>query len=141
MNIDLNRLKAFHAIYRLGSVSEAARRLYVTQSAASQSLARLEKELGAALFSRAGKKLVPFPSAHALFSLCDPFLQSLEQGLAGLEKRRLSPAGVLRIGAPVEFGSRQLVGLCADFRKRYPDVSFALKLGHTAELLPELAAG
>jgi len=110
MNIDLNRLKAFHAIYRLGSVSEAARRLYVTQSAASQSLARLEKELGAALFSRAGKKLVPFPSAHALFSLCDPFLQSLEQGLAGLEKRRLSPAGVLRIGAPVKIAGGIRIG-------------------------------
>jgi len=141
MNTDLNRLKFFHAIYRRRSVSDAARDLYVTQSAASQSLRRLEEQLHTALFLRAGKKLLPTPAADRLFELTDPFMQSLENGLADLEKRSMSPTGVLRIGAPVEFGSRHLVGMCAAFRREYPSVSFALELGQTAELLPKLSAG
>lgn len=141
MNTDLNRLKFFHAIYRRRSVSEAARELYVTQSAASQSLRRLEEQLHTALFLRAGKKLLPTPAADRLFELTDPFIQSLESGLADLEKRSMSPTGVLRIGAPVEFGSRHLVGMCAAFRREYPEVAFSLELGQTAELLPRLSAG
>lgn len=141
MNIDLNRLKTFHRIYTLGSVSAAARELFVTQSAASQNLARLERELNATLFLRVGKKLIPTASAQALFGSLGPVFQALEHGLADLEKRGRTPTGVLRIGAPVEFGSKYLVELCARFRRRYPDVGFALKLGQTADLLPELSAG
>ena len=141
MNIDLNRLKTFRQIYTQGSVSAAARALYVTQSAVSQSLARLERELDSRLFLRAGRKLLPTPAADALFARLDPVFQALEHGLADLEKRGRDPMGTLRIGAPVEFGSKYLVGLCARFRRRYPDVGFALKLGQTVELLPELSAG
>ncbi|NLO91760.1 MAG: LysR family transcriptional regulator [Elusimicrobia bacterium] len=141
MNADLNRLKTFYAVYRRKSVSAAAVELYVTQSAASQSLSRLEKELHTPLFLRAGRKLLPTPAADSLYELVHPFFLSLEHGLAGLEKRAAAPSGVLRIGAPVEFGSRHLVRLCADFRRKYPEVSFALSFGQTAELLSALSAG
>lgn len=141
METDLNRLKFFHAIYLRKSVSAAARELYVTQSAASQSLRRLETQLHTALFLRAGRKLLPTPAADRLFDLLNPFMQTLELGLADLEKRSLAPTGILRIGAPVEFGSKHLVGLCAAFRLQYPAVSFSLELGQTGELLPKLSAG
>lgn len=141
MNIDLNRLKLFRHIYISGSVSAAARELYVTQSAVSQGLASLERGLGAPLFLRAGRRLLPTASADSLFGLVGPFFESLEHGLADLEKRGRTPCGRLRIGAPVEFGSRYLSGVCAQFRARYPEVSFELQLGRTSELLPELAGG
>ncbi len=55
--MDLDQLKQFEAIARLGTVSAAANELLVSQPAVSRSLARLEKELGCQLFERKGRRV------------------------------------------------------------------------------------
>jgi len=138
---DLNRLKTFYYVYLRRSVSAAAGELYVTQSAVSQSLKNLERELKHPLFNRAGRRLVPTREGERLFGLMAPFVRDLENALADGERESSGPCGLLRVGAPAEFGSKYLVGICARFRRDYPAVSFAMTLGHPSRLLPELAGG
>lgn len=136
MRPDFNRLRVFFHVFRAGSVSGAAAELHVTQSAVSQSLAKLEEELDLQLFVRRHRRLVPTPSAVALQGVMAPFVDALDEGIARMRRAQHELEGVLRIGAPVEFGSHRLPEVFARFRERNPGVSFELTLGHPSKILP-----
>lgn len=138
---DLERLKVFYFVYARGSVVGAGEALHITQSAVSQRLKKLEQELGALLFTRLHKKLVPTREGTALFELVAPFMERLSEGLQDLQQMNDEPGGLLRLGAPVEFGQNALPVVLAEFRKAYPRVRFALSLGHPSVLLPRLSTG
>ncbi|MFG6403029.1 LysR family transcriptional regulator [Microbacterium sp. P04] len=64
--MDLNLVRVFLAIAETRSLTAAAARLYVTQPAVSQSLARLRRELDDPLFHRVGRAMVPTPLAESV---------------------------------------------------------------------------
>ncbi|TQV73328.1 LysR family transcriptional regulator [Denitrobaculum tricleocarpae] len=139
--MDLNRLRAFQAVYQHNSTVGAARTLSVTRSAVSQSLSKLEAEIGVKLFTRAAKGLVPTSAGHSLFRRIDPFLSSLENEVRAIKSAGERPSGLLRLGTPVAFGRCYLPVKLAAFRARYPEVEFALELGNQTRLLSLLEAG
>lgn len=65
--LDLNLLRTFVAIYESRSLTEAAQRLYISQPAVSQSLARLRREVADELFYRSGREMVPTPYATEFY--------------------------------------------------------------------------
>jgi len=65
--VDLNLLRVFVAVYETRSLTLAAERLYVTQPAVSQALARMRAEFDDPLFSRAGRVMRPSGLAEALY--------------------------------------------------------------------------
>ena len=138
---DYNRLRVFYEVITAGGVSAAARRLHVTQSAVSQHLIKLEAELKTPLFTRLQNRLVPTDAGERLFAVITPFVRGLEETLNYLEQSRKEPFGVLRIGAPVEFGVHYLPRIFASFRKKYPHVRFQLFPGHPEQLMPRLESG
>lgn len=138
---DLNRLKVFHVVYANKTITEAASMLHITSSAISQTLQKLEAELGVALFIRMHKRLVPTAYADKLFRIIEPFLKSLETEVGNLLVGKEKPSGKLRIGAPVEFGKNYIPPLLSSFRRRYPDVRFVLELGSPATLIPMIEDG
>jgi DNA-binding transcriptional LysR family regulator len=76
--IDLNLLPKFRAMYHFRSVSEAARRLYLTQSALSNALARMRSMFGDELFIRTASAMEPTPFAHAIAGPIEHALAKLE---------------------------------------------------------------
>ena len=141
MQTDLNRLRIFHVIFAANSVSRAARELNISQPAVSQHLKKLEKELHVRLFTRVHKKLVPTTAAHQLFATIDPFLKGLPKALDRISKPTDIPSGLLRLGAPYEFGQTYLPEICHIFREHYPEVRFLVKLGESFSLLEALQEG
>lgn len=141
MRPDFNRLRLFFHVYEARSVSGGAAALHVTQSAASQGLAKLEEELGAQLFVRRHRAVVPTAAGDALHGVVAPFVAALQTGLAEIQRARHELAGTLRVGAPVEFGVHRLPDLLASFGRAHPGVRFVLKLGHPAEVVPLLDEG
>ncbi|WP_282604272.1 LysR family transcriptional regulator [Pelagibius sp. Alg239-R121] len=139
--MDLNRLRAFQAVYQNNNTVGAARALSVTRSAVSQSLSKLEAEIGVALFTRAARGLVPTSAGHSLFRRIDPFLSSLESEVRAIKAAGERPSGLLKLGAPVAFGRCYLPAKLASFRARYPEVEFALELGNQTRLLSLLEEG
>lgn len=138
---DFNRLNVFYHIHRNKSVAAAARELHVTQSAVSQHLRKLETETNTRLFTRMHKRLVPTPAGEKLFHLLKPFMADLASWLREIDQAGKGPAGLLRMGAPVEFGEKYLPPAFASFRQSFPDVRFHLELGHPSVLLPLVREG
>jgi DNA-binding transcriptional LysR family regulator len=138
---DFNRLKVFYYIYANQSIVAAAKELNITQSAISQHLKKLEYEMKTPLFTRLHKRLVPTAEAERLFNILQPFFHELETGLRSIKQAKVKPSGILRIGAPTEFGKAYFPGIFASFREQYPDVIFSLKLGDPSILLSKVSEG
>ena len=80
--LDLNLLTVFEAIYELGTVSGAADRLALSQSAASHALARLRDACKDDLFVRARQGLSPTPAAQEMYPAIKQALDALRATLA-----------------------------------------------------------
>src|SRR5215472_15763302 len=81
-SLDLNLLTVFEAIYELGSVSGAAGRLALSQSAASHALARLRDACKDDLFARASQGLSPTPVAQEMYPAVKQALDILRATLS-----------------------------------------------------------
>jgi DNA-binding transcriptional LysR family regulator len=138
---DLNRLKVFYHIYSLNSIVAAANALHLSQPAVSQQLQKLEGELRVPLFTRLHKKLVPTAAGERLFTLVEPFIEKLQDEIPYIRQPLDRPAGMLRIGAPREFGKEYLPRFCQEFRLQYPDVTFKLKFKESIPLLTMIREG
>jgi len=84
-DLDLNLLRVFAVVAETGAITEAAKRLYVTQSAVSAALRRLTTAVGAPLFLRSGRGI-------ALTSRGERLRTSLESHLGPLVEAALAPA-------------------------------------------------
>ena len=84
-DLDLNLLRVFAVVAEIGSVTEAASRLYLTQPAVSAALRRLTTTVGAPLFVRRGRGL-------ALTSRGERLRQTLAPHLQAIVDAALSPA-------------------------------------------------
>jgi LysR family transcriptional regulator, transcriptional activator for leuABCD operon len=81
-SLDLNLLTVFEAIYELGTVSAAADRLALSQSATSHALSRLRESCKDDLFVRAGQGLSPTPIAREMYPPVKQALEALRATLA-----------------------------------------------------------
>lgn len=123
----LKPLRAFCQVARLGSVSRAAEALFLSQPAVSLQLQALEREFGARLFERSGKRFGLTHAGEALYELARP----LVEGLDGLEsefkaKLRGMAAGALHIAAGTSTILYLLPPLVQAYKDRHPEVQLVL---------------
>ncbi len=132
MRYTLRQLEVFLAVARLGSVSRAARELAMSQSAASGSLADLERQFDVRLFDRAGKRVQLSDLGGSLRARAQAVLDQacdLERGLEGQKE-----AARLRVGATLTIGNYLAAGLMARFMRQYPAAEVTLAVGNTEEI-------
>lgn len=128
---DFEWYRSFVAIYRAGSVSAAAVSRHMTQPALSQHLAALEAEVGAPLFHRQPRKMVPTERGVALYNQVAPAIDRLERATS--ELRGGARETVIRLGAPLEYFKERVIPILAEERGR-----LAVSFGQTAALLEAL---
>jgi DNA-binding transcriptional LysR family regulator len=131
MNVDLNKLSAFSRVYEARSVTRAAEVLNLTPSAVSQTLTSLEKELGFILFQRISRKLIPTREAEELYEVYRKISKELEGAISSGRSKKKTLSGILKIGAPPEFGARQVVKVVGEF----PEAQFQLQFGLPDDLI------
>jgi DNA-binding transcriptional LysR family regulator len=103
-------LRTFIAIYRSGSVSGGAERRGLSQPAASQQLASLERRVGLPLFTRTPRGVEPTRRGRDLHAQVADSLDQLEPVLVGLDGGpAAAPDPVLRLGSSAEFFSAVVV--------------------------------
>lgn len=141
MNDPVGKYRTFLAVAEAGSVTEAARRLFVSQPAVSAEIAALEEMLGVRLFfrSRRGVQLTEagetlLGHVKSAFSLLDAGRERLRE-LAGLER------GTLRIGASDMTLRFYLLDYIARFRHLYPNVRLSVTNAPTPKTLSALRDG
>lgn len=120
----LNALRAFHAVARLKSISEAARELAVTPGAVSRQIKNLEEHIGLTLFIRNAGGMRLTEDGRALESgLSDAFMQIAE----AVERLRRPVRGErLRISVPPVFASAWLIPRLARFNDLRPSTEIIL---------------
>jgi len=138
---DLNRLKVFYHVYSLQSMNRAAKNLYLTQPGVSQHIKKLEVEIKTALFIRQHKKIIPTRAADQLFDMVKPFIEILGSEIKNISKPMDQPYGLLRIGAPLEFGKTYFPAICHAFREKFNQVTFKIRLEEPDQLLDMLNKG
>jgi DNA-binding transcriptional LysR family regulator len=124
-----------------GSISQAAKRLFISQPSLSQFIQRLEEELGTELFDRTAKPL-RLTAAGSIFLKTEQEIQRLREqrtnqigDLFGLRK------GCLIIGSSNYRSSQLLTRVLPLFKQRYPGINLSLEEGITEELEERAAEG
>lgn len=131
---DFEWFRSFVAIYRLGSVSTAARHRSMTQPALSQHLASLEAEIGERLFHRGPRQMIPTEKGKDLYNQVVKAVDRLEK-VTGSFIHSPHPS-VVRLGAPPEYFHERIAP-----RWNRTDLDLEVSLGVTRPLLDRLRKG
>lgn len=124
----LTSLRAFVKVVELGSFSEAARQLRLSRSAISKYVGELEQSLGVQLLNRTTRHASPNESGQAYFERALSILSDLDAADQAVTTLQSTPRGLLRVNAPMSFGTLQLSSAIADFMERYPQLQIQLLL-------------
>lgn len=141
MYINLELYRIFYMTAKLGSISKAAKELFTSQPAISQSIRQLEDKLGGQLFYRNARGVTLTTEGEVLF-------QYIEQGYAMMETaerkykelRELS-AGQLRISACSEILKHVLLTSICIFNQCHPGIRIQIKDESSSEILRKLERG
>ncbi|PJC87529.1 LysR family transcriptional regulator [Vibrio sp. HA2012] len=134
MRYSLKQLAVFDAVSDLGSVSMAADKLALTQSATSMSLAQLEKMLGRPLFERQGKRMALTHWGMWLRPKAKKLLQDAQQIEQGfLEQHLLS--GEIRIGASQTPAEHLIPDLISIIDNDFPEMRIELGVQSTSGVI------
>ena len=138
--MNFQNLEYFLVLAEEGSVTRAAERLHMSQQALSGLLARLEKEVGSALFSRhAGLELTYAGKCFQRSAI--QILDIQRQTAAAIEDANENRRGALRIGVSHTRGQSILPLLLPEFNRMYPLVELSILEGSTLALEEDLGKG
>ncbi|KII75435.1 LysR substrate-binding domain-containing protein [Vibrio renipiscarius] len=137
MRYSLKQLAVFDAVADSGSVSMAADKLALTQSATSMSLAQLEKMLGRPLFERQGKQMALTHWGIWLRPKAKRLLQDAQQIEMGFIEQHLL-SGELRVGASQTPAEHLVPDLISNIDNDFPEMRISLKVRSTDSILEGL---
>lgn len=137
----LNQMRAFLAARRLGSFTAAARELETAQASVSELVRRLEDELGAALFQRGSRRLVPTAAGEELLPYAEQAVDATEHGARAVRSLRALGGGTATFGVLRNANYYLLSDLVRQFHDRYPDVRVRLVGQNSAETAAAVGSG
>src|SRR5690348_14433430 len=103
MDLSLDLLRTFLAVYRAGSVTAGARRLSLSQPTVTAQLKALESALGKPLFTRLPRGVAPTPAAELLARRVGDPLDTLAGLIVDELDETAGLAAVVHLGGPTEF--------------------------------------
>lgn len=139
VNLPTELLRSFVAIVETGSMQQATERVFVTQSALSLQMRRLEELVRQPLFNRQGRRLALAPAGERLLKAAREILALNDRTLAELQGLTLS--GTVRLGMNQDFAELLLPGVLREFTIIYPEAQTQVRVGGSLELLDLLQAG
>ncbi len=124
--LDIKLLKTFLALADERSFTSAGRMLGLTQSAVSQQIRLLEKELGAELVIRSNKLVGLTPAGEILRQSAHRILENLDQARSLIAERSSDGGGRLAVGAPSSMCRILMPPVVSDFHRRFPATNFSI---------------
>lgn len=121
MQMDLNKLKTFYILAGTRSYTKCADKLYLTQSAISHAIKKLETELGFDLVDRKNRQFRLTRRGEFLYHQCTEIFDKIEDALDGLARKKNHPV-FINLGVPVELGSSVLIKNMGDFFHVHPHI-------------------
>ena len=125
--MDNQNLKAFITVAELGSFSEAADSLYLTQSAISKRIALLEQQIGKRLFDRIARQVSLTEAGNELLPRARRILQEYENALQAINDLSGEASGTLRLAISHHLGLHRLPPILKQFAQQYPNVTLDIE--------------
>ncbi len=137
--LNFNHLRYFWLVAHEGSLTRAAERMNLSQSALSVQIQKLEHQVGHPLFERLGKKLILTEAGQIALDYADTVFKIGDELMSTFQGRSLANRQVLRVGA--------LTTLSRNFQLEFlrplvgrPDVELIVRSGNIRDLLAQLDA-
>ena len=137
--LDLYRI--FNIVSRNKSFSKAAQELYMTQSAVSQAISKLEKELEILLFYRTSKGVILTNEGKLLNEHINSALGIINVAEDKILEFKTLKTGQLRIGVGDTISRYFLLPYLEEFHKRYPEIKLNILNGTTTEICDFIKSG
>ena len=135
------QMKYFTAVVECGSFTEAAEQCYISQSAISQQIRALEKELGVELIHRENRKFTLTPAGEYFYSRSKGLLEEADDIRRETVRIGQDDELQLRIGYLRCYSGQELHQAVAEFSRLYPEVSISIVNGTHEELYDLLRFG
>lgn len=138
--MELRQLEYFAAVVRRGNFGRAALDVYVTQSALSQQISRLEGELGVTLLVRSPKGVELTPAGLEFIEHARAILGQVAEARVAIDEHLGAVRGVARVAATT-YDSRGLPEALVAFHRAFPRVQLALHHGSASQVIEQLSSG
>ena len=139
--LEVRHLSLVNEIAATGSVTRAAERLHLTQSALSHQLRDIESRLGIQLFLRLGKKMVLTPPGERVLGAAKRVLDEIGRTEEDLKLMSQNGKGVLRLCTQCNTGYHWLPPLLQSFHRKYPGVDVQIMVNATDRPVDALLEG
>src|SRR5687768_12662567 len=139
--LDSRHLRLVAEVARTQSVTRAADRLHVTQSAVSHQLREIEARLGTPLFHRSGRRMVPTPAGAHLVQSAARVLDEIDRAESAIGQLARNDAGEFRVCTQCHTGYHWLPPLLQAVRRRFPKVDVRIAPEHTDHAIGALLDG
>lgn len=135
------RLKTFIAVVQYGSLTQAAKELYISQPAVSRQIHLLEEEYHATLLHRHERGIELTPAGQRLYRYAVRIQELYGEAMDDVTELTGELAGTLRIGATLTIGEYVLPSLMGKFKARSPQIHLLLEVENTQRIGEAVAAG
>lgn len=123
----LDGMAVFVGVITAGSFTAAARSLGHSTSYVSKEITRLEKRLGSRLLNRTTRTISLTDAGRAYYECCSQIVIDAENAERSINQLQETPGGLLRINAPVSFGTTHLLNVLSQFMHRYPEIKLEVE--------------
>lgn len=136
--LDWNLLRTYLVIGQEGSISRAAARLHITQSAVSQALRRLEEQLGCAMIIRGGSRFDLTNAGEEVLRIAIDIYGDVSRISTAVEKQTDGVAGKVRLLSISRVQSQVYDDFLADFHEAHPQVELEIEVLRSADIISSL---
>jgi DNA-binding transcriptional LysR family regulator len=139
--LSLQQIRCFCAALELGSFTAAAEELRVSQPAVAEQIRKLEQALGADLFVRAGRGVVPTEAGRAFAGHAARSLRAVEDAAGSVGELTGLRGGTVGLGVFGEPSAWRVDELVAAFLRRHPDVALRLVGRNSSSIVRRVRRG
>ncbi|NCF26030.1 MAG: LysR family transcriptional regulator [Gammaproteobacteria bacterium] len=139
IRLDIESLRAMKAVATAGSVTRAAVKLNLTQSAVSHKIKRLEERIGRPIFLRTDGSLIITEDGAHLLNYAERLVGVHDEAVALFSRNELS--GHIRLGVTQDVTGSGIARVLARFSMVYPNVSLVSRVAHSLILNNQLRRG
>jgi LysR family transcriptional regulator for metE and metH len=141
LDLEIRHLQLVAAIADAGSMTAAAERMHLTQSALSHQLRDIEARLGAPFFTRLGRRMVLTEAGRRVLETARRVLGEVQRAEDDLRRLAGHDAGSIRVCTECNTGYHWLAPLLSVFGRRHPQVTLHVAADATADPVPALLDG
>ncbi|NOR42893.1 MAG: LysR family transcriptional regulator [Gammaproteobacteria bacterium] len=123
----LDGVAVFVGVINTGSFTAAAEALGHSTSYVSKTVSRLEKRLGSRLLNRTTRTISLTDVGKSYFERCNQIIIDAENAERSISQLQDTPRGLLRVNAPVSFGSIYLLDHLSKFMNSFPEISLEVE--------------